>query len=386
MIPPFEFATAHQIIFGTGVSIRLVELTRSLGRRAFVVLGSRHPTMTDLANELDKVGLLAAQSAVASEPTVPLILELTGQAKQAGADVIVAIGGGSALDAGKAVAAFLTNQGDPLDYLEVVGKGLPLARPAAPIIALPTTAGTGAEVTRNAVLAVPARQVKVSLRHASLLPRIALVDPLLTHSLPPAVTASTGLDALTQCIEPFVSNMASPLTDAVAREGMRRAATALRRAVADGNDAAARADMALASLCGGLALANAKLGAVHGFAGVLGGIAPIPHGVVCARLLPVVFAANVQVLQDNHDPDGYLPRFDEVARILTGNLRAVAADGVEWISALCTDLHIPGLRTFGIHPDQFDAIIAKSQTSSSMKGNPVRLSNDQLAAILHQAS
>ncbi len=240
-------------------------------------------------------------------------------------------------------------------------------------------------MTRNAVLAVPEQRVKVSLRSPTMLPRLAVVDPELTYSMPPAVTASTGLDALTQCIEPFVSNQANPLTDAVAREGMRRAAGCLRRAYQDGEDVEAREGMAIASLFGGLALANAKLGAVHGFAGVLGGMFSIPHGIVCARLLPYVMEANVAALQRGGDPTGYLARFDEVARVVTGDTSAHAADGVAWIHELAADLQVPPLGDFGLAESDFPEVIAKSKVASSMKGNPIMLSDDELAAILAQA-
>ncbi len=245
------------------------------------------------------------------------------------ADLVVGMGGGSVIDAAKAIAALLTNPGDPLDYLEVIGRGLPLANACAPMMAIPTTAGTGAEVTRNAVLASPAHRVKVSLRSASMLPDVAIVDPELTLSMPPAVTAATGLDALTQCLEPFVSHLATPLTDGFCREGLARAARSLRRAYHHGSDVAARRDMALASLCGGLALANAKLGAVHGFAGPIGGMFDAPHGAVCARLLPLVMTANVRALEERSPNSPALVRYAEVAKIVTGDADASIADGVD---------------------------------------------------------
>ena len=231
---------------------------------------------------------------------------------------MIGLGGGSAIDAAKAIAALAANGGDPLDYLEVVGRGRSLTQPSLPCIAIPTTAGTGAEVTRNAVLASPEHGIKASLRSATMLPRLALVDPELTYSLPAAVTASTGLDALTQLIEPFTSSKANPLTDALCREGMMRAARSLRTAYEDGRDAAAREDMALASLFGGLALANAGLGVVHGFAGPVGGTFHAPHGAVCAAFLPHVMAVNARALRTRQPGSAALARYDEIARILTG--------------------------------------------------------------------
>jgi alcohol dehydrogenase class IV len=256
---------------------------------------------------------------------------------------------------------------------------------SAPLIAAPTTAGTGAEVTRNAVLAVPEKQIKVSLRSPTMLPRIAFVDPELTYSLPPAITASTGLDALTQCIEPYVSNQANALTDGIASEGIRAAARGLQRAFLDGNDSAARCDMALASLCGGLALANAKLGAVHGFAGVIGGMYPIPHGVVCARLLPYVMATNVAAVTARDPVSTYRARYNHIAYLLTGDPKATAHDGVDWVQALCAALDIPPLSAYDVTPADFDQIIAKSKQASSMKGNPIVLSDQELHNILAAA-
>lgn len=385
MIKPFEFATAQQILFGVGLAARLPGLARSLGSRVLVVAGSNNPDLLLLVDALSDAGLVSAVVEVIGEPSVPQVLAHVATAREHACDAVVAIGGGSAIDTAKAVAALLTNPGDPLDYMEVVGRGLPLRVASAPVIAVPTTAGTGAEVTRNAVLAVPERKVKVSLRSPTMLPRIALVDPALTYSLPAAITASTGLDALTQCIEPFVSNQANPLSDAVAREGMVRAARSLQRAVRDGGDIEARADMAMASLCGGLALANAKLGAVHGFAGVIGGMFPIPHGIVCARLLPFVLETNVAALAKRGDDPLARARFDEVARLVTGDAQADASAGVGWVQRLCADLDVPGLGVYGVEPGDFDDIVVKSQQASSMKGNPITLLDEELRSILAQA-
>ncbi len=240
-------------------------------------------------------------------------------------------------------------------------------------------------MTRNAVLASPEHRVKVSLRHASMLPAVALVDPELTYAMPPAVTASTGLDALTQCLEPFVSHLATPLTDGFCREGMARAARSLRHAYEDGSDVAARRDMALASLCGGLALANAKLGAVHGFAGPIGGMFDAPHGAVCARLLPLVMAANVRALQEREPDSPALVRYDEVAAILTGDVDASAVDGVAWVQALYEELAVPGLASYGMAARDLADVAAKAKPSSSMKGNPVALTEAELAAILERS-
>jgi alcohol dehydrogenase class IV len=334
---------------------------------------------------LDAQGIEAETFAVPHEPTTDLVREGTELAREAGCDVVIGIGGGSVIDAGKAVAALLTNGGVPLDYLEVIGRGQPIIKPAAPYIAIPTTAGTGAEVTKNAVLASPEHRVKVSLRSPLMLPRVAVIDPELTYSTPPAITATTGLDAFTQVLEPYVSRFANPLTDTLCSEGIMRAAQSLREAYENPADAEAREDMALVSLFGGLALANAKLGAVHGFAGVLGGMFDAPHGAICGRLLPFVMDANVRALRSRDPENIALVRYDDIAVILTGELDVDAMDGVAWVQTLCTDLGIPGLAAYGIKGADFAAIIEKAKRSSSMKGNPIPLTDAELRGILLRA-
>jgi alcohol dehydrogenase class IV len=375
----FEFGTAGRVLFGAGRAAELPAVLAGLGTRALVCTGkdpARH------AGLLAGLGVPAEVFPVPAEPTVELARAGVAAAREHGADVVVAIGGGSVIDAGKAVAALLGNGGDPLDYLEVIGSGRPITRPAAPCVAVPTTAGTGAEVTANAVLASPAHRLKASLRSPLMIPRVALVDPGLTVSCPPPVTAASGLDALTQCLEPFVSGRANPLTDGLAREGLRRAAAGLRAAYADGGDLAARADMAVCALLGGMALANAKLGAVHGLAGVVGGTADVPHGLACARLLAPVIEANVRALPAGHPA---LDRYAEAARLLTGQPAATIEDGLAWIHETLVLLAVPGLAAFGLGPEHADEIAAKAMTSSSLQGNPVPLSHEDLRAALIQA-
>ncbi|HUB20938.1 MAG TPA: iron-containing alcohol dehydrogenase [Streptosporangiaceae bacterium] len=383
--PGFEFATARRIMVGPGRARDLRGVLTGLGSRALVVTGADPDRLGGL---LASLGPVAALFPVAGEPTVELARSAVAAAREHGADTVAAIGGGSVIDTGKAVAMLLGNGGDPLDYLEVVGAGRTIARPAAPCVAVPTTAGTGAEVTANAVLAVPSHQVKASLRSPLMIPAVALVDPLLTVSCPPPVTAASGLDALTQCLEPFVSVQATPLTDGLAREGLRRAGTGLRAAYADGGDLTARAEMATCSLLGGMALANARLGAVHGLAGVIGGTADVPHGVACAALLVPVIEANVRALRSaaaGPSAASVLDRYAEAARLLTGRPAASIEDGLAWIRETLTLLQVPGLAAFGLRPAQASDIAAKALVSSSMKGNPVALSHADLEAIVLQA-
>lgn len=383
----FEFATVNRIIFGTGTAKETVPAVLNFGTRALFVLGAPAALAQPLLDQLSHAGVVTSVFAVTGEPTVETALHGVRQARALSADVIIGFGGGSALDTGKAVAALLTNPGDIFDYLEVVGAGKPLSQPSAPYIAIPTTAGTGSEVTRNAVLALPHLQVKVSLRSATMLPTLAIVDPELTYTLPPAITASTGLDALTQCIEPFLSNAANPLTDALCREGIRRAARSLQRAYQNGKDVEARLDMCVASLCGGLALANAKLGVVHGLAAPIGGMFPeASHGAVCARLLPYAMETNLRALATRAPQSPALARFDELAAIVRQNQAGKQVGLLDWLHAICEAMRIPSLSAYGIGPEDYPALAAKAQKSSSMKGNPIPLTDEELIGILQAAS
>jgi alcohol dehydrogenase class IV len=381
----FEFATAGRILFGPGTLSQVGPAAAGMGRRALVVTGVTEARTQPVLDLLRQHDLTTTAFPVADEPTTELIRSGVQRATEAGCDVVIGFGGGSAIDTGKAIAAMLTNPGALLDYLEVIGGGKTISQPAAPMIAVPTTAGTGAEVTRNAVLASPEHRVKVSMRSPLMLPRLAVVDPELTHSVPPAVTASTGLDALTQVLEPYVSSRANPLIDALVKEGMARAARSLRRAYEHGDDAAAREDMALVSLFGGLALANAGLGAVHGFAGPLGGMFHAPHGAICARLLPFVMEVNVRALRARQPESQALRRYDEIARILAGDARADAADGAAWVMELCAALGVPPLSAYGMTAADVPVLVEKGAAASSMKGNPLPLTPDEMAEILTRA-
>jgi len=371
----FEFATAARIVFGPGSVSEVAPAVRALGSRALLVTGANGFRLT-------AAGVPSEVFPVSGEPTVDLVRQGIHAAIESKAEVIVAIGGGSAIDAGKAIAGLLRNGPEPLDYLEVVGRALPLTNPAAPFIAVPTTAGTGAEVTRNAVLASPEHRVKASLRSPYLLPRLAVIDPELTLDLPPPITASTGLDALTQLLEAFVSVRANPMTDGFCGEGLPLVARSLRRAFADGSGIEARTDMSLAALLSGLALANAGLGAVHGFAAPIGGMFDAPHGAVCAALLPHATAVNIAALR-SRDPEGEpLRRYETAARLLTGDSQA-SADGLpHWLLSLCRDLSVPQLGAYGIGESEIAGLVARSARSSSMKGNPIVLTEAELGEIL----
>jgi alcohol dehydrogenase class IV len=375
----FEFATATRIIFGEGTAATLPDLIRTLGTRPLVVTGTSKERAAALLSALP-----AETFAVSGEPTVEQVQEGVRHVRDAACDVVISVGGGSAIDAGKAIAAIAPN-GEPLEFLEVVGQSRPITVPPLPFIAVPTTAGTGSEVTRNAVLGSPAHGVKASLRSPLMLPRIAVVDPELTYGLPPAITAYTGLDALTQLIEPYVSARANPLVDAICLEGIRRVAGALRRAYHDGADRDARRDMALASLFGGLALANAGLGLVHGFASPLGGQWKAPHGALCAAVLPHGMAANVAALRTRASQHPALERYTAIARLLTGRSDSSSDDGIDWVRALCAELKIPTLRAWGIGESDLPGLAEKAARASSMQANPLPLTEVELTAVLSAA-
>jgi len=381
----FEFATATRIVFGRGTAKKIPTFAAEMGCRAFVVTGRTAKRLAPMLQALQDKGLQTSLFSVGGEPTTDLVWEGVQKAREFQTDLVIAIGGGSAIDAGKAIAAMITNSGRLEDYLEVVGKGQPITETPAPCIAVPTTAGTGAEVTRNSVIGVPEQAVKVSMRSPMMLPTIAIVDPELTRSMPPAVTASTGLDALTQLIEVFVSRKANPLTDGICREGIVRAGRSLRRAFNHDDDMDAREDMALAGLFGGLALANAKLGAVHGFAGPLGGMIDAPHGVICARLLPHVMEINLRALQQRMPDSPALERYRETAQLVTENEKATASDGVTWIQILCRELAVEPLCNYGLTDERFAEAVEKSQKASSMQGNPITLTDNELTEILSNA-
>jgi alcohol dehydrogenase class IV len=377
----FEFATATRIVFGPGVLAELGEIVAGMGSRALLVTG-RTPGRAEAAREtLGAAGVASVAFSVTGEPTVGDVRRGADLARSEGVELVGACGGGSAIDAGKAVAALLGNGGDPLGYLEVVGRGQPLTKPSLPFVAIPTTAGTGSEVTRNAVLASPEHRVKASLRSPLMLARAAIVDPDLLLGLPPHVVAAGGLDAFAQLVEPFVSVRANPVVDALCREGLLRSSRSLRRAFEGDSSEAVRVDLALASLFGGLALANAGLGAVHGFAAPVGGLFDAPHGAACAALLPAVLRVNLRALSLRQPDSPALARYREIAAIVTGRPDADAAAGVAWVAALVRALAIPGLSRWGATEADIRPLVAKARAASSMKGNPLELEEDELAEI-----
>jgi alcohol dehydrogenase class IV len=381
----FEFATAKRIIFGNGTVNKVSDITPELGNRAFLITGRKTDRAKPVLDQLSRTGTKTTVFNVKSEPTINLALEGIKLARTRKCDFVIALGGGSVIDTGKVVAALLTNRGELLEYLEVIGNSRTITKQPAPYLAIPTTAGTGAEVTCNAVLGSIDHKVKVSMRSPLMFPYLTIVDPELTYSMPPELTASTGLDALTQLVEVYVSNRANPLTDCICLEGLKKAAKSLLLAYKQGYNKSAREDMSLASLFSGLALANAKLGAVHGFAAPLGAILSAPHGIVCAILLPRVIETNIHALLARKPDSTVLKRYDQIAQILTEKNKVKAIESIKWIQDLYSEFKLPELTEYGLKKENIPEIIEKAKKASSMKGNPVELTEQELEQILYQA-
>jgi alcohol dehydrogenase class IV len=381
----FELATPARVIFGEGTLREVGKITATFGNRVVIVTGQGGAEPERLFVCLKEHGIDWVQVQIAGEPDIDSVGNAIRTAQSFEANVVIGFGGGSALDTAKAISAMLTNPGDLMDYLEVVGKGQPLLDQAAPCIAIPTTAGTGSEVTRNAVLGVHNQRMKVSMRSSLMLPRVALIDPELTYSLPPAVTATTGMDAITQVLEPYVSMRSNMMTDLFCREGLQNGPQALLRAYKVGEDREARRCMAWTSLMGGLALANSGLGAVHGFASPIGGMFDAPHGAVCARLLAPVMEMNVRALRERSPESPILQRYANAARWITGNETAQVEVAIDWLNELAHELAIPPLSTYGLDQDDIPLIVEKAISASSMKANPIQLTEEELNRVLSTA-
>lgn len=380
----FDFATATRIVFGNHSAEKLPEIISSMGNNILLVTGKNTDRAEKILTQIRRRDCKIEIYSVESEPTTNIIDEGINLARVAGCNLVVGLGGGSVIDSAKAIAAMVPNKGELLDYLEVIGQGKALVDEPLPCIAVPTTSGTGAEVTKNSVIKSPEHNVKVSLRSNKMYPNVALVDPVLTLSMPPELTASTGVDALTHLLETFVSNQSNFFVDLFCKEGMERISNSLETAFKNGNDLEARENMSMASMLGGMALANVKLGAVHGFAGPMGGMFPVAHGAICACLLPAVMETNIGVIKQKNLKEE-LKKYDLLARILTGDKIAKAEDGISWVQDLIADLKIPPLSNFGLSKKDFPELVEKAKKASSMKGNPVLLNESELMTILEKS-
>jgi len=373
---PFAIAAPPRILFGRGEAAKAGALIRGFGARGIVVHGADRARAEWLLADL---GSDATALSCAGEPTLPDLLVALTIARARAPLWVVAIGGGAVLDMGKALAALIPSASDPLDHLEGVGRGLPLVAAPLPFIAIPTTAGTGAEATRNAVIGVPDRAVKVSLRDERMIARLAIVDPALTDHCPRAVTLASGLDALTQVIEPYVSCKATPFSDALTLPAIAPGLAALRRLM-KGEDAGARDRMAWMSLSGGLALSNSGLGAVHGFAGVIGGMTGAAHGAICGALLGPVLAANRAAASG-----AALARLEQVCAILGAGFECAPSDAPLVLQGWARQAGLPDLASLGVRAADHQRIAEAALGTSSMKGNPVVLPVAALRAVLERA-
>ncbi len=377
---PFAILSPPRILFGRGEAANAPGLVRAFGSRGLVVHGASPERAVWLVEALRDRGAEVITLVCRAEPILAEVLAATEAARGFRPDWVAAIGGGAVLDFGKALAALVPSVTPALDHLEVVGKGLPLGTPPLPFVALPTTSGTGSEVTRNAVIGLPEHGRKVSLRDDRMVARLAIVDPALTDDAPHRVTLASGLDAVVQVIEPFVSVKATPYTDALTLPAIGQGMAALD-VLMRGEDKAARDALAWVSLCGGLALSNAGLGAVHGFAGVLGGVTPAPHGLICGRLIGPVLRVNRERVA-GQAAERMDTVFAALARVLGGKAKDAPETLCDWVSAQ----RLAPLRSFGLSPDRFEAVALAAQSSSSMKGNPVALELPNLVAVLqHEA-
>lgn len=373
---PFAIASPPRILFGRGEADRAPALLAGFGRRGIVVHGANPARAGWLISALDADVLALA---CAAEPTLADLEAALPAARAHAPDWVAAIGGGAVLDMGKALAALIPSPGPAMDHLEVVGRSLPLAADPLPFIALPTTAGTGAEATRNAVIGLPELGRKVSLRDDRMIARLAIVDPALTDGCPRGVTLASGLDALVQVIEPYVSCKATPYTDALTLPVIAPGFAALRRLM-EGDDLAARDQLAWTSLCGGLALSNAGLGAVHGFAGVIGGMTGAAHGAICGALLgPVLRANRAAATGEARD------RLDRVCAIIAEGFGGQAQDAPQAVQDWAQAAGLPDLAGLGVRAGDHAAIVEAARGASSMKGNPVALSQEELTEILRRA-
>jgi alcohol dehydrogenase class IV len=381
----FRFSTSPNIIFGVGKISELKNVILAYDKKIIIVTAPIMNNISKVFDIIEKANKEWITTIVEHEPTTETINNVVRSARKFETQLVIAIGGGSVIDTGKAVSALLTNPGKLIDYLEVVGKGLPLQNRSVPLIAIPTTAGTGSEVTRNAVIEIPEKKIKVSLRGLFIQSEVALVDPEFTLSVPPRVTAYSGMDAFIQVIESYVSTKANIMTDIFCRDGIKTAATSLLEVYSYGDDLSARIKMSWVSLLGGICLANSGLGAVHGFAGPIGGMFHIPHGAICASLLPAVMGVNITALQQRDPQSNSLKKYKEIFQLVTGKPNTRIEDGLNWFRELYTKLQIPSLRELDITKNNFSDIIRQSKIASSMQVNPIVLNDEELNTILENA-
>jgi len=372
---PFEIQLPKRTILGRCKARPSVESLTGAYTRPLFVHGA-NPNRVSWLLDIFKDPISIA---CAGEPDVNALEAALQKARDDRIDAVIAIGGGSVLDLGKAVAGLAATSKALSNYLEVVGEGNPIDAEPLPFIAIPTTSGTGAEATRNAVIGVPEHRRKVSIRDPRMLAELVILDPSLTDDCPWKITLASGLDAITQLIEPYVSSRANAFTDAIVREALEPALAAIRT-LAEREDTDARDAMAFASYMSGVALSHAGLGAVHGLAGVIGGMNGAPHGEVCATLLAPTLTVNHRAIQRVGGPS---TRFDEIEGLLTQHFTdQTGEDGFQRLGNWVKEVGVRDITDMGVRSGEFAVIAEMSASSSSMKANPVQLSTDDLVDIL----
>ncbi|MGF1911378.1 iron-containing alcohol dehydrogenase [Vibrio kasasachensis] len=378
----FQFMTSTRIIFGEGALQSSLSVINQFGYSVLLVSGKNIQRASPILQYIKMQGMRYQHVAISGEPNITMVEETALNGRKFKPDMVIAIGGGSVIDMGKALAAIIPNQGDVYDYVEIVGRNVPLKTKPIPFIAIPTTASTGSEVTRNAVLRSGQDKVKVSLRSPDMLADVAIVDPTLTYATDAYTSGRGAMDAFTHLMEAYVCGEPNPITDMICEEGLRR----LSRSVLAGcleDDLSARGDLSFAAMLGGMAITNAKLGAAHGLASALGGKLAAPHSVITARLAPYVMLENIRAAKIAGRAD-VLGRYRKMAHLLTGRTNASLDDAVLWVNMMLSQLKLPDLSEFGVCKTSFEKVADDALKSVAIKGNPLPLTKERLMFILQQ--
>ncbi|NOH83948.1 iron-containing alcohol dehydrogenase [Vibrio sp. 03-59-1] len=378
----FQFMTSTRIIFGEGALQSSLSILNQFGYSVLLVTGQDPERSSPIIQYLKNQSMRYQHVAINGEPNITMVEETAVSGRKFHPDMVVAIGGGSVIDMGKALAAVIPNQGDVYDYVEVVGRNVPLKTKPIPLIAIPTTASSGSEVTKNAVLKSGQDRVKVSLRSPDMLADVAIVDPTLTYGTDAYTSGRGAMDAFTHLMEAYVCGDPNPLTDMVCEEGLRRLSPSIIAACKQ-DDHKARADLSFAAMLGGMAITNAKLGAAHGLASALGGKLNAPHSVISGRLAPFVMSENINEAKAAGRSD-ILNRYKRIAQIVTGRTNAHIEDSVLWVQMVLDKLALPHLSEFGVCSTSFEQVAQDALQSVAIKGNPLPLNEERLIHILNQ--
>jgi len=378
----FQFMTSTRIIFGEGALQSSLSVINQFGYSVLLVSGKNTQRASPIIQYIKMQGMRYQHVAISGEPNITMVEETALNGRKFKPDMVIAIGGGSVIDMGKALAAIIPNQGDVYDYVEVVGRNVPLKTKPIPFIAIPSTASTGSEVTRNAVLRSGQDKVKVSLRSPEMLADVAIIDPTLTYGTDAYTSGRGAMDAFTHLMEAYACGEPNPITDMICEEGLRRLSGSVLAGCLEDNYRA-RSDLSFAAMLGGMAITNAKLGAAHGLASALGGKLAAPHSVITARLAPFVMQENIRAAKSAGRAD-VLARYRKMAQLLTGRANASRNDAVLWTNMMLEKLKLPSLNEFGVCNTSFEQVADDALKSVAIKGNPLPLTKERLMFILQQ--